>query len=158
MLYRFITRIKIILRWVPILWRQYDFDYCYAIEVFEFQLKNIAKFLESDKACSVDAKRDAQRIRTVLRLMEKVYDEEYALEYLDVLEKRYGKSKVAWHPTEDPKLHRMHIRYAEPYEDWQLEEIDKERTTLLLEAQAKQDRAHKLLWKLIEHNIQKWWD
>ena len=153
---RFFGRIKIILRWVPLLWRQYDFDSAYAVDVFAFQLENIAKFMESDKAMSVNAKRDAQRLRMVLRLMKKVYDEDYALEYLEAMEKKYGKSKVAWHATDNPKLHRMYVKYAESYEDWQLEEIDKERTTLLLEAQAKQDRAHKLLWKLIEHDIQKW--
>ena len=38
------------------------------------------------------------------------------------------------------------------------EEIDKMHSKLLKESTAKQERAEKLLWKLVAHNIRGWWD
>ena len=46
-----------------------------------FQLLKTADFLESDKACTVQAKNSASRIRMIVRLMEKVYNEDYSCEY-----------------------------------------------------------------------------
>jgi hypothetical protein len=45
------------------------------------------------------------------------------------------------------------------YEKWDNEEeIDKMYSKLIAESRSKQDKAHKLLWKLVEHNIRKMWD
>jgi hypothetical protein len=37
-------------------------------------------------------------------------------------------------------------------------EIRERRDKLWIKSYEKQKRAHKLLWKLVEHNIQHWWD
>ena len=39
---RKIWQIKNVFRWLPIIWKQYDFDYHYSLEVFKFQLKKQA--------------------------------------------------------------------------------------------------------------------
>jgi hypothetical protein len=45
------------------------------------------------------------------------------------------------------------------YEKWDnSEEISEVQKKLFLESNEKQKRAHKLLWKFIEHNIRHWWD
>jgi hypothetical protein len=48
--------------------------------------------MESDKAMTVDANVRAKRIRTAIKLLNKVYDDEYGLEYMDTIEKLYGKT------------------------------------------------------------------
>ena len=70
---RKIWQIKNVFRWLPIIWKQYDFDYNYSLEVFKFQLQKQAEFLESDRAVTLCAKDKAKRIRTVIKLMDKVY-------------------------------------------------------------------------------------
>ena len=75
------------IRWIPFLWKHYDFDYMYAIEAFKFQLNNIAKFLESENSLDSGSKEKAKRIRTVIALMDKVYDDYYAMEYIDEFNK-----------------------------------------------------------------------
>ena len=65
------NNIKNIIKWLPILWNQFDFHYIYAIDVFKFKLLNIANHLESNNANCLYAKHKASRIHTIIRLMEK---------------------------------------------------------------------------------------
>ena len=44
-------------------------------------------------------------------------------------------------------------------EKWDnVEEIDQIKSELFQMSQEKQERAHRLLWQLIEKDIRKWWD
>jgi len=76
-------QIQRVIDFLPIIWKGYDFDYVYSIKLFRKQLQRQATFLESDKAYSLSAKTNAQKIRTAIRLMDKVYDEDYTMEYVD---------------------------------------------------------------------------
>jgi len=100
---------------------------------------------------------DVDRIRLVCRLMTKVYDGEYATEYQDILEKKYGKDVLncKFEKIEGTDSSRMFWEY----EGWDnAEEIDQIKSELFHISQEKQERAHHLLWQLIEKDIRKWWD
>ena len=111
----FFRRLKRVWDFLPIIWKGYDFDYSHAIELFKYQLERTADLLESDKAYTVNSNIHAQKIRTAIRLMDIVYDEEYMEDFYE------GKLTIK-------------------------------------EAIKKQDKARKILWKFIEHNIRHWWD
>lgn len=153
---KFFKRVKRIIRYTPVLWNSYDFDYSYAINLFKMKLEDIADLMESDKAWSVDSKHNASRIRMILRLMDKVYNEEYATYYQVQLERLYGPTVL------DFKFKELTNNTTEliwEYETWQnAEEVRVVQQNLSNICYQKQKRAHKLLWKLIEHNIQHWWD
>lgn len=117
---RKIQQIKRVIDFLPLIWNGFDFDYSYSLDLFKKQLERTASFLESDKAYTLSAKTNAQKIRTALRLMDIVYDEKYVDEFLDSYDGN-----------------------------------DREGFKRVIE---KQNRAHKLLWDFIEHNIQRWWD
>lgn len=154
-------QVKNIIRWIPVLWNQFDFDYNYAIDVFKFKLLNIADFLESDKASCVGAKDRASRIRMIVRLMEKVYNEDYATEYQDKLKEIYGKEvfESDFVDTEHGDGSSfLKYKYELTESEEKIKEINDVKYKLFKESQVKQERAHKLLWKLVEHNIRHWWD
>jgi len=144
-------------RWLPLVWNKYDFDYSYSIDMFKRALLDQAEFMESDRAHGVSAKDDAKRIRTVVRLMEKVYDDSYALEYQDKLKELYGDDVLdfGFVDCEFNNLHELKWSYKDRPN---AEEIDKMHSKLLKESTAKQERAEQLLWKLVAHNIRGWWD
>ncbi len=160
---RFFYRIKRVVDFLPIIWKGYDFDYHSSIELFKYQLKRTAKYLESDKAYTVEAKANATKIWTAVELMEKVYDEEYAMEYMDDIERLYGKSKHEFVELDekdengDP-YYTMKISNELAVDEQHQKEIDEVRHQMFLKGMDKQKRAHKLLWSYIEHNILKWWD
>ena len=146
------------LSFLPLIWNGFDFDYRYATDLFRKQLERIADEMESDSGRLENAKTNAQKIRTAIRLMDKVYDEEYGCEYQDKLKELYGENVSDWWFEDTGKGDdSSYLRYE--YEKWDnSEEIKKVERKLLLESKNKQKRAHKLLWDFIEHNIQNWWD
>ena len=121
-------QIKNLIKWIPVIWKQYDYDYESAIDVFAFQLNKIADFLDSEEAYTVSAKANASQIRRTVKLLEDVYDEKFAMEYMDEFETSFDK----------PFIRKELKRFKE--------------------CQRKQEKAHKLVWKLIEHYIRSWWD
>lgn len=150
---RFYERTYKIIRWLPFLWKHYDFDYMYAIDAFKFQLNNIAKSLESENAFGCRSKEKAKRIRTVIALMDKVYDEYYAMEYMDEFNKKHPK--YITFIDSDGYFKHKYDGVTDSIKEKELDEIYGE---MFLESQKKQEKAHDLLWKLIAHNIRGWWD
>jgi len=155
-------QIKRVADFLPIIWKGYDWDYHYAIELFQHQLKRTAHEIEH-RGRSLNRKQTASRIRTAVELMERVYDEEYAFEYIKQMEEKYGKSSFEFEELDsldkngDP-YYSMVEKWEEDYTEADINLIDGEKNALMWESRAKQARAHKILWRYIEHNIQHWWD
>lgn len=151
-------RLKRLIQFIPHIWRGYDFDYRYAIDLFSYQLSRTADMLESDRAMTVDADVRAKRIRTAVELLKKVYEEDYGMEYQDQLEVLYGPNVLDWEFEDTGRGDgSSYLNYA--YEKWDnAEEIKEKQHELFLAAQAKQKRAEELVWKFISHNIRWWWD
>ena len=157
------SQIKRVIDFLSLIWKGYDWDYHYAIELFQHQLKRMADHIGSDKAWGMEYKQTASRIRTAVELMDKVYNEEYGMEYYNVIEEKYGKTNFEFVETGDfdekgDPYYTMEIVYENNHTKEEIELINEERRVLQLECRAKQKRAHKLLWDFVEHNIQKWWD
>lgn len=160
---QFIRRIKRTMSFLPIIWKGYDFDYRYALELFKYQLKRTADFMESDRAMTMNAEIRAKRIRTAVELLQKVYDEEYGCEYQDKLKELYGDNVMDWEFIELDKKNkyggqpRYELKWI--YEKWDnAEEVEGMKNKLFNESQEKQKRAEELVWKFISHNIRGWWD
>lgn len=155
---RKIRQIKRVIDFLPLIWNGFDFDYRYATDLFKKQLERIADEMESDRGRLENSKTNAQKIRTAIRLMDKVYDEEYGCEYQDKLKELYGEKVLDWWFEDAGRGDdSSYLRYE--YEKWDnSEEIKKVERKLFLESKDKQKKAHKLLWDFIEHNIQRWWD
>ena len=155
---RFFRRVKRVMDFLPMIWKGYDFDYRYAIELFQYQLERTADFMESDRAMTMDAAKRAKRIRTAVELLQKVYDEDYGCEYQDKLKELYGENVLDWWFEDTGKEDGSSYLRLE-YEKWEnAEEITKVKYKLYDESKAKQKRAEELVWKFISHNIRYWWD
>lgn len=150
-------QIKRVIEIIPLVWNSYDFDYHYAITLFKFQLGKIADYLESNNSWTQDAKINAQKIRTAIRLMDKVYNEEYAMEYMDTVDKLYGETRFDRKDLGDG-TYEIVFRNEKAVDENHQKEIDEVRKEMMIRCMDKQKQAHKLLWDYIEHNIQWWWD
>jgi len=156
-------QIQRVIDFLPLIWKGFDFDYRYALELFKKQLERTANELESDRAYTVSAKVNAQKIRTAIRLMDKVYNEEYSSEYLDLIEQIYGETTFEFVETGEldnkgEPYYTLELKNAKALNEEHQKEINELRTSMMLTYRDKEERAHKLLWKFIEHNIRNWWD
>jgi hypothetical protein len=151
-------QIERVISYLPIIWRGYDFDYSTTIEVFQHQLKRTADFLDSSSASTLDAKQRARRIRTAIELMQKVYNDEYANEYMDYIDKQYGESYFDFVPIEGSDHFEVILKNKNATNEEHQKAINKIDDTMRKMCYERQERAHRLLWKFIEHNIRSWWD
>ena len=154
-------QIKNVIDWIPVLWNQFDFDYHYSLDVFKHQLLKQAQFMESSRAACVNSHINAEKIRMVVRLMDKVYNEEYATEYQERLANEFGKDVLDFHfeKTNNSEYSTLKFKYETGLKYYYIKDQIKEKHyQYFMESQEKQERAHRLLWKLIEFYIRGWWD
>jgi hypothetical protein len=152
----FFRKLKRVWQFLPQIWRGYDFDYQYSIDLFKYQLERTADFMESDKAMTVDADIRAKRIRTAIKLLNKVYDEDYGREYQTKMVELYGTSILDFW-FEDTGNDSSYLRQAWEFRD-DVYDVKKVFDNLFKESQEKQNRAEKLVWEFISHNIKDWRD
>jgi hypothetical protein len=151
-------QIKRVIDFLPIIWNGFDFDYMYSIELFKKQLERQAKLFESDKLNSDRSKQNASRIRTAISLMDKVYNGDYELEWMDTIRKKYGNDVFNWEFVDTGRGDGTSFIKSK-YEYWDnVDEIDLLKGELMLKSRQKQKKAEQLLWKFIGHNIRYWWD
>ena len=146
----FFHKIKNILSWIPILWKQDDTTYTYSLSLFKVQLINMANRFEKEGYMY-----GYHRIETIIKLMDKVYQYQYAREYESILESSYGKFKVIFEKDSNGVL-IPNIIWVKKYSEREQNSLYIIWKGLFEQSAEKQRKAHRILWKLIEHNIQKW--
>lgn len=159
---RFFKRVKRVIDFLPIIWKGQDYDYRYALELFQFQLKRLATTIEANDLIE-DAKNVSSRINTAVKLIDKVYDDEYIMESFDKFDKLYGKPEFRFVETGEidkngEKLYSLELHNPVVLDGMDQEDLNNIRNQMLDESIIKSKRAEKLLWNFISHNISKWWD
>lgn len=160
----FIKSVKNLIRWFPIIWKDRDWDHHFIFEVLKFKLKNQAEYI-GKKGNHLSAERDAEIMMTCVRLIEKVQDEYYGCEY-----QKYHESKLKFIDSKDhPGMYEMDIeeiseRFDEYFKKYPLiyrmvPDLSAPKSRIAFEiARINEERAHRLLFKILEQNITRWWD
>lgn len=175
---QFVEGIKNLWKWFPIIWKDRDWDTSFIFEMFKFKIKNQSNYIGT-KDRHVSAKRDAEIMMTVVKLMDRVQNEFYQMEYMDY---RKTKHKFVLLPKKNPTDEGMYewvseelsenfdeyfAKYPRQYKRVLSGEInrfrgephEKGKNVIASEiAHENHIRCRKLLFKLMEENIEKWWD
>jgi len=160
---QFFRRLRNLYRWLPIVWKDQDWDHYFIYEVLKFKLKNQAEYI-GKRGVHLSAKRDAQIMMTCVRLIEKIQDEYYASEYFE-----YYKSHLEFKKLENSELFEItETVTSEALEGYfkkypliyrLVPDLAAPKSRIAFQmAKINQERAHKLLFKIIQENIQSWWD
>jgi hypothetical protein len=160
---QFFRNIHNLIRWFPIIWKDRDWDHHFIFEILKFKLKNQAEYI-SKRGNHLSAKRDAEIMMTCIRLIEKIQDEYYASEYFE-----YYKSYLEFKKLENSELFEItETVTSEALEDYfkkypliyrLVPDLKAPKSRIAFQmAKINQERAHKLLFKILEENIQRWWD
>lgn len=165
-----IQGIKNLWRWFPLIWKDRDWDDHYIWVLLEKKLANQAKYI-GDRDFHMNAKRDAERMMTCVRLINKVREEYYQSEYTD-----YHKCEFHWDDIPDkPDYSELRIEeLSEDFDDYfkkypriykHVLKMDKtpfkrsEKSGIAMNiSRINHSRAKKLLFKMLEEHIESWWD
>ena len=164
----FIKGVKNIFKWLPIVWKDRDYDDGYIFDVLKFKLKNTAKYI-GDRDWHTNAKRDSERMMTCVRLIEKVQEEYYNMEWMD-----YHNSDYNFVDLPDGKHKELKItRVSENFDDYfakhksSYKKImsgekaiygnDEKQYTAMSLSRYKHNQARRLLFAMMERHIEGWW-
>jgi hypothetical protein len=179
----FFTSIGNLIKWFPVIWKDRDWDDHYIFEVFKFKLEKQAKYIK-EKGFHTNSDLDAKRMMLCVKLMEKVQEEFYVMEYMD-----YEDKDFLFVPTGDDieddlsgyymetrlkkeNLNDFFKKYPLVYnkiitdKKYHIFKIDNEDLTsyevksriALNIGRYNHERARKLLFKILSENIESWWN
>ena len=167
---QFFRNIKNVIRWFPTIWKDRDWDDYYIWILLEKKLTHQAKYI-GDRGIHLDAKRDAERMMTCIRLIEKVREEYYCMEYMD-----YHKSVYHWDDVPDrDDVKQLRIEeLSESFDSYfkkyplvykQVIKIDRvasrknDKSYIAMNvSRENHKRAKSLLFKMLDRYIETWWD
>jgi len=160
--------------WLPIIWKDRHYDSHYIFDIMIHKIKAQSKYI-GERNIHTRAKRDSEVMMTCVRLIEKVQDEFYSSEYND-----YHKTKHWFEPADKEGYSTLESRILEEDFDGYIKKypliekrvitgegifsLDGEDSLEIKQkiamniGQINHNRARKLLFKLMEQNIEKWWD
>ena len=171
----FIQGVKNISYWFPVIWKDRDWDGHYIFEILQHKLVAQANYI-GKRDFHTRAQLDAKRMRLCVKLIKKVQEEDYTMEYMD-----YAKDRVWFTPCEDREGSSLYNseevweKYDEYFKKYPLvykrvlkgegvftlngrNDSDMKRVIAQNIAHLNHDRARKLLFKIMEENIEGWWD
>jgi hypothetical protein len=163
----FLTGVKNIVRWIPTLYHDKDWDGTYILKILqkkiEFQRKEL---VNANRHMDID--RDNRYMTLALNLLERVREEHYSLECMD-----YWDNTMSFEDVPDnPNLKSIEIETtAERFDDYlnkypssvraiikeHGEQDDKKRLCLLV-SYYNHNKANKLLFRVLEEKLAQWWD
>lgn len=164
-----IQGIKNLVKWFPIVWKDRDWDTHYIWQVMKFKLKNQSKYIGyHDRHLS--AKRDAQIMMLCVKLIEKIQSEYYGCEYLDYQESKFYFTPIPNSDKSEMKSEILSQRFNEYFAKYPriYKQVMQMKNPIFKRnddygiamniSHINHQRALKLLFKIMETNIERWWD
>lgn len=179
----FFTSVGNLIKWFPVIWKDRDWDDHYIFEVFKFKLEKQAKYTK-EKGFHTNSDLDAKRMMLCVKLMEKVQEDFYTMEYMDYEEKDfffvptgegiedgeggyYMETRLKKENLNDffkkyPLVYKKIITNKK-YHIFKMDNEDltsyevKSRIALNI-GRYNHERARKLLFKILSENIERWWN
>ena len=162
-----IQGVRNLIKWFRVVWKDRDWDHSYIYEILKHKLENQAHYI-AKRNRHTSAKRDAELMLLCARLIEIQQEESYDMEYSDYREIEWTddlRIKIVSNNLEDylAKYPRQYKRLLngeittfghKPKQEL----IDNKEMASIIIAHENQDRSRKLLFKLLERNIERWWD
>ena len=171
----FIQGVKNIIKWFPVIWKDRDYGNGYIYDVFKFKLEKQAKYIAKYDRHTL-AQRDAEIMMTCVRLIDKVQDDYYDIEYADYHDTNHNWIECDEKDENGEKLYELQTemlseRFSEYFAKYPLQYkraldpkthwyyTDKnDKTIAMWIGNENQRRAQTLLFKIIDNNITRWWD
>ncbi len=168
----FIRGIKSVWYWLPVIWKDRNWDDAFIFDILSHKLKAQANYI-GKYGLHLNNWKDERDMMTCVRLIEKVKDEYYSMEYMDYEKTKHWfediPDKPGYSSWKSKQIEENFDDYFAKYpliykrvmngEGWLkiTDESDKHRIASNI-AHINHQRARKLLFKILEQEIERWWD
>ena len=161
----FVNGIKNLIRWFPTIWKDRDWDTNFIWEIMMKKITFQANYI-GKRDFHTRAKRDAEIMMTCVRLMGKVREEHYHMEYMDYHESTYDFVDCDTPGHKELKITEVSEnfddyfkKYSRTYKKILSENPNESKSRIaFLMSMENHRKARRILFKLMENNLEAWWD
>jgi hypothetical protein len=161
----FYRRVKNVLRWLPTIWKDRDWDNSYITEILIKKLEFTRDFYLSDKPYSAEAGNIAKEIQDAIEQLHMTRDswEFHEAPAMEELEQKWGLTAFSFEPYEcnengEVLTYEMKSKTEKVNTEEEEEQYRIEFGKALDEARKQYRKDKKDAYKFIAKNIDKWWD
>ena len=154
--WRACKQVKVVISYLPVLWRDRDWDHAYFLSLMQHKLKRMEKVFRNGK--HVGCEKDADKMLQCIELIDRINKEDYAAIPYELHSKKWGQGHSTFTPSKDnPGCSTWNITY----ENCKTPEDEQQRRQEFLELMTLEEnlrnRDYKLLFYIIRRNLRKWW-
>lgn len=179
----FSTSVGNLIKWFPVIWKDRDWDDHYIFEVFKFKLEKQAKYIK-EKGFHTNSDLDAKRMMLCANLAKLVQEEFYSTEYIDYIEQDFNfvpyntderqDYYVMESTTKSERFDEYFKKYPLSYKkvlmneknqtfklknrDEGMDVVEMKQLIAMNISHYNHNRARKLLFSIMEENIERWWN
>jgi hypothetical protein len=84
------TGFKNIIKWLPIIWNDRDWDYAYMLKILHKKLEHMEQFFDGDEPFGANAKKKVRKIKKAKNFCKRLVDDNYLTNALIEHEKKWG--------------------------------------------------------------------
>lgn len=154
--------------WFHIIWKDRDWDHSYVFSLLKFKLERVANRIEKTNYFE-GSSREAEYVRTCIRLIDKIQDDYYHYEYQNyVVSKMFttdlgnGTVSVDFEVLEntiDKFFKKYPLTKKQVMNNKQYSSNLKDDNSIgIYMGVTRHNKAKKLLFKILEERIEHWWD
>lgn len=179
----FSTSVGNLIKWFPVIWKDRDWDHYFIFEVIAFKLKKQSNYIK-EKGFHTRSDVDAGQMMICVNLAKRIQEDFYLTEYIDYVEQDfdfvpYNTDEIEDYyvmetTTKSERFDEFFKKYPLVYKKVLMDEKNqtfklKNRDEGMDVVEIKQliamnishynhNRARKLLFSIMENNIERWWD
>ena len=169
--YKVYYGVKNLIKWFKIVWKDRDYDDSFIFDVLKFKIENTAKYTEKRK-WFVGWEHEVSRMRLCVKLIERIQEEYYGMEYMDFEETKYKFVPVEGKDLGGESFYEMKSEvvkdeledYFKKYPKTYKNIIKKNGSDVSNHYVAIQigrhnhEKAKQLLFNTLNKHIERWWD
>jgi hypothetical protein len=159
---RFVDNVNSLLHWIPIIWKNHEWDYSYLLELLVYKLDKMEVYfaLEGMSTCSYIS---ANQIAEVKRLLKRVKEDNYREEVENEFhfEEKYGELAMDFGEKDENDCRRAmfsFVKDGEKISNELKEEADKVYLEMMKIADKRRKKECEKAFKIISKAIFNWWD
>lgn len=146
-----------IIQWIPVLWRDYDFDHSYIFELLRYKLVRMEKLFRSDRAWGKKAFEQADKIRVAICLLDRICDNKYTSNAIMFHERKWGESEMITEKV-DGGYRLVNFVYPKAKNEEEQKQADKEISRLYKHSNYMEKQDIEYLFKYLNKHIRGFWD
>ena len=136
-----------IVKWVPLIYKDRDWDHTFLMKVIKFKLMNMEKLFR-EYGHGVNSEHDAMEMRKCVLLLDRLIKDNYLKKEWDKLDKKWGKLEFTSHSLIRSKV----------ITEKDNKEVRKDSNRLYEKEESLKNQDMDLLFKIMRTKILGWWD